>query len=153
MKNNLLDIKFFLLLFVLLQGAFISLFVGVFPNGEPQEKSDEAVNSVTVIPPVIDFGTVSETTVSGTVELVNNLSETIVLKCAVPSCTSCTEIDLPEQDILPGSRVSLVFRTDMSGKMGDVRNSIVVMYTKKGDDYVSTFTVLTIAKVLSAPTE
>jgi hypothetical protein len=150
---KLVNIKFkiLVLLFVFVQGGVIILFLLGTASDKPQQKTTEKQTSVGLLivePSMIDFGEVSESIVTGKAELINHSTETVVLKYAVPDCRSCTEVELPQQDILSGQRIPLEFQIDMTGKSGNVNNDITVMYEIKGKDYISNFVISTIAKVL-----
>jgi uncharacterized membrane protein len=141
--------KIILLLFLFVQGVFLILFFETTSNQPHPKKAEQQPGGLLMVEPsVVDFGEVSTEIVTGKVELVNNSTETVVLKYAVPSCASCTEVELPQQEILPGQRIPLEFRSDMTSKSGNVNNTIMVMYEIKGKDYTSSLVIPIFAKVL-----
>jgi hypothetical protein len=78
----------------------------------------------------LDFGDIPQDVVSGNFKLVNRTGKPVRIIQIVESC-NCSEIVIPDRDIVPDETVSMPFKWNSSGVRGEKGSKFTVFYAEE----------------------
>ncbi|HOP77110.1 MAG TPA: DUF1573 domain-containing protein [Thermogutta sp.] len=111
-----------------------------FPRAFPTA-SDNQPDLLKASPPIVSLGRVTEGVYPVELTLVNQSSESLIVRGAHASC-DCTEISLQPVELHPGEGTTLKFRWNTQYRSGLTRGKFVIEYVRKSDPNKALFKLI-----------